>query len=92
MRKSKVHICDHQADSLFYLMSDVWFANIEQSIVIHDTESPYCDQVSLNNTKFKLQPLYYKCCMPSEKYRSVHAIAWSKLEIELKPEFQPQQN
>ena len=30
-----------------------WFASIEKSTVIHDTENPYWDQVSLNSTSFK---------------------------------------
>ena len=42
----------HQADSPFYVWPDVWsgICKLKKSMVIHDTECPYWDQVSLNNT------------------------------------------
>ena len=43
----------HQADSPLYVWPDVWSADFHlliKSMVIHDTECPYWDQVSLNNT------------------------------------------
>ena len=33
------------------LMSDLVICNFRKSMVTHDTECPYWDQVSLNNTK-----------------------------------------
>ena len=52
LRKIKVTICNHQADSPLYVSSDVWFGDwrFRKRMVIHDTECPYWDQVSLNNT------------------------------------------
>ena len=45
---------NHQADSPLYVLPDVWSADLHllifKSIVIRDTECPYWDQVSLNNT------------------------------------------
>ena len=43
---------NHQADSPLYVWPDVWSANLQvhKSMVIHNTECPYWDQVSLNNT------------------------------------------
>ena len=44
---------NHQADSPLYMWPDVWSADLHLliwSMVIHDTEYPYWDQVSLNNT------------------------------------------
>ena len=45
---------NHQADSPLYVWPDVWSADLHllifKSMVIHDTECPYWDQVSLNNT------------------------------------------
>ena len=44
---------NHQADSPLYVLPDVWSADLHlliKSTVIHDTECPYWDQVSLNNT------------------------------------------
>ena len=35
-----------------------WFASIEKSMVVHDTECPYWDQVSLNNTTQERSPSY----------------------------------
>ena len=37
------------------LMSDLVICNHRKEMVMHDTECPYCDQVSLNNTKLKLK-------------------------------------
>ena len=33
----------------------MWFASIGKSMVLHDTECPYWDQMSSNNTKLKTQ-------------------------------------
>ena len=44
---------NHQADSPLYVWPDVWSADLHlliKNMVIHDTECPYWDQVSLNNT------------------------------------------
>ena len=44
---------NHQADNLLYVRPDVWSADLHlliKSMVIHDTECPYWDQVSLNST------------------------------------------
>ena len=52
-RNIEVTICKHQADSPFYVWRDVWSGYLQllkKSMVIHDTECPYWDQVSLNNT------------------------------------------
>ena len=46
------HMQNHQAESPLYVWSDVWSADVHlliKSMVIHDTECPYWDQVSLNN-------------------------------------------
>ena len=48
------HMQNHQADSSLYVWASVWSADLHlvlKSVVIHDTECPYWDQVSLNNTK-----------------------------------------
>ena len=44
---------NHQAEGPLYVWPDVWSADLHlliKSMVIHDTECPYWDQVSLNNT------------------------------------------
>ena len=54
LRKIWVTICKHQADGPLYVWPNVWSGDLqvlEKSMVIHDTECPYWDQVSLNNTK-----------------------------------------
>ena len=43
--------CNHQAHLFVAWCLFLWFAS-EKRVVIHDTECLYCDQVSLNNTKF----------------------------------------
>ena len=48
-------MCDHQADFMCGLMSDLHL--FIKSMVIHGTEYPDWDQVSLNNTKPN-QPIY----------------------------------
>ena len=52
LRKIKVTTCNHQADSPLYVcvMSDLVICKFWKSMVIHDTECRYWDQVSLNNT------------------------------------------
>ena len=50
---------NHQADSPLYVWPDVWSADLHlfiKSMVIHDTECPYWDQVSLNNTNKQTTP------------------------------------
>ena len=52
---------NHQADSPLYVWPDVWSADLHlliKSMVIHDTECPYWDQVSLNNTN-QTKPVLY---------------------------------
>ena len=47
------HMQNHQADSPLFVWPHVWSADLHlliKSMVIHDTECPYWDQVSLNNT------------------------------------------
>ena len=47
------HMQNHQADSPLYVWPCVWSADLHlliKSMVLHDTECPYWDQVSLNNT------------------------------------------
>ena len=55
------HRQNYQADSPLYVWPDVWSADLHlliKSMVIHDTECPYWDQVSLNNTNHdQMQPL-----------------------------------
>ena len=53
LRKNEVAIRNHQADSQIYVWPDVWSDDLQ---VIHDTECPYWDQVSLNNN-LNLTPL-----------------------------------
>ena len=55
------HMQNHQADSPLYVWPDVWSADLHlfiKSMVIHDTECPYWDQVSLNNTNQTKPNLY----------------------------------
>ena len=52
-RKIKVIMRNHQADNqlnMCGLMSELVICKFRKSMVIHDTECPYCDKVSLNNT------------------------------------------
>ena len=58
-RKTKVTVCNHQADSPLYVltdhvMSDLVMCKFRKSMVIHDAEWFYWDQVSLNNTDWQL--------------------------------------
>ena len=48
----KVIICSHQAGSPRYVWPDVWSGDllVQKSMVVHDTECPYWDQVSFTNT------------------------------------------
>ena len=48
LRKIKVTICNHQADSPLYVWTDVWSG--DWKVLETDTEGPYWDQVSLNDT------------------------------------------
>ena len=42
MRKIKVTVCNHQADSYVHPMSDLVFASLAKvSMVVQDTECPY---------------------------------------------------
>ena len=65
LRKIKVTICNHQADSQLYvcgLISDLVNWKFRKSMVIHDTECPYWDQVSLNNAnQTKPNPVHWTC-------------------------------
>ena len=89
LRKIELTICNHQADSLLYVWpnrSDLVICNFRKSMVIHDTECPYWDQVSLNSTK----PNQTKMCQPAwcphhwrEANREVHF-----LMLKLSPWFQ----
>ena len=57
-RTIKVTICNHQVNRPVQLWPDVCFGDLQaknKSVVIHGTECPYRDQVSLNNTKLKLK-------------------------------------
>ena len=58
LRKIKVTICNHQADNSLYVRPNIWSGDLQvlKSMVIHDTECPYWDQVSLNNPN----PLYVR--------------------------------
>ena len=63
LRKIKVTICNHQDDSQCYLWPYVHFGDLhEKSMVIHDTECSYWDQVSLNNTNSTISDRW-KCYM-----------------------------
>ena len=50
-------MCNHQADSPLYVWPNVWSGDLQvlKIMVIHDTECPYRDQVSFNNTNLVLQ-------------------------------------
>ena len=52
LRRTEVTICNHQADSHFMcgLMSDLVICKFRKNMIIHDSECPYRDQVSLKNT------------------------------------------
>ena len=66
LRKIKVAICNHQADSPLYVWHDVWAGDLQiyKSMVIHDTECPYWDHVSLNNTNPQhTQPRMHWACV-----------------------------
>ena len=56
----KLAICNHQADNSRYVMSDLVICRIEKSMVIHDTEFPYWDQVpDINQYKAPSYPEKY---------------------------------
>ena len=50
--KIKVAICSYQADSPFYLWPIIWCGDwrAKKEYGLYDTECPFWDQVSLNNT------------------------------------------
>ena len=50
LRKIEVTICNHQADSPLYVWPDVVICKSTKSMVTHDTECPYWDQVPINYT------------------------------------------
>ena len=55
----KVAICSHQADSPFYLLPDVWSADCKhrnKCMIIHDTECPFWNNMSLKQHELKLYP------------------------------------
>ena len=68
LRKIEVTICNHKADSPLYdvMMLDPVICKFKKSIVKHDTECPYWDQVSYNNTFNQTKPSY------SDKLYSQH--------------------
>ena len=45
------------------LMSDLVICKVRKSVVIHDTECPYWDQVSFNNTQTQPNPLCFSNCL-----------------------------
>ena len=55
LRKTKVTICNHEVDSLFYLWPGVCTCDLQakKSMAVIDAECPYWDLVLLNNTKLK---------------------------------------
>ena len=55
-RNIKVTTCNHQADFMCGLMSCLVVCKFRKSMVIHDTECPYWDEVSLNNTNHTSRP------------------------------------
>ena len=57
MRKIKVTICNHQADSPLSVWPDVWSGDlqVQKSMVVHDTECPHWDRVLLNNIHLLMQ-------------------------------------
>ena len=82
LRKIKVAICNQQTDSSLYVWLDVWFGDLQvlKSMVIHDTECPYWDQVSLNNTNpltlwFSWDNIFPNETLPAGKRRGV--MQWS---------------
>ena len=60
-------IYNHRVDRLLYMWPDKWsgdlhaYISIKKSVVIHDTECPYWDQMSLNKTKFKPYIIVNSC-------------------------------
>ena len=70
------HMQNHQADSPLYVWPDVWSADLHlliKSMVIHDAECPYWDQVSLNNTN-QTKPHWDQVplnSVPSVQYRAL---------------------
>ena len=54
------------------------FASIEKRTVIHDTECPFLDQVSLKNTKLKLVPIFRLLFdLPFKIYTKLHRKMYS---------------
>ena len=52
------------------LMSDLVNCKVRKSIIIHDTECPYWDQVSLNNTNQTLFDHAYMLCRDNFRFTS----------------------
>ena len=50
-RKIKVTICNHQIDSPLYVWLDLVICKVRKSMITHDTECLYGDQVSSNRTE-----------------------------------------
>ena len=59
LTKIKVAICDHHFDILLVTWYLPWWFLQAERVVMHDTEYPYWDQVSLNSTKLKIVSLLY---------------------------------
>ena len=67
---------NHQADSPLCVWPYVWSADLHlliKSMVIHDTECPYWDQVSLNNIN---QPTNQSFCMTEREMSCVLSITF----------------
>ena len=63
IRKNKVATCNHQVDSSFYVRLGDLQAK-KKSMVVHDTECLYCNQMPLNytNSSFVLCWMYFFLC------------------------------
>ena len=80
---------NHQADSPHYVWPDVWSADLHvliKSMVIHDTECPYWDQVSLNNTNqptFMQRSVYFEKLLCRGSLLSTLPFVWCQTIFEL---------
>ena len=68
LRKIEVIICNHQVaiECPLYVWPDVWSSDLQsdKSMVIHDTESPHWDQVSINNINLNLFKMFLCWILP----------------------------
>ena len=78
LRNIKMTICNHQTDSPLHVWPHVWSGDLQvyKSMVIHDTECPCWDLVSLNNT---IPTLPFICCgiINNEQQHSIENIPLS---------------